>query len=403
MLLAIGALTPMAVWAALATEWPLVAAPFGWWHVALVTSLLVWPICYFAGWRIAAGIGDAARQSASRTAAGLAIALAIGTLLAVNPLAVWLEDAADGFASRAIARVALCVLLELPWHVAAWLSVPAAARARKPPLGLVALAVVVAAVLPAAYVRDYAAKQTDALQSDLARNQILSAGSLSVALVDIGSPWPIGDEPARVWRDRTADRVAHLLERVQSPLGVNATHSARLQRAQELAMLKFWPQAREAIGPLARQYVDAAMLMAVIWQDQRDFVESDRYYRRALDLLDSGGDEAKLAQRRRAIDGLAYNAREDRRPREAEQIYRSAIADLPESEAAYFHFQLGRHYELGGRPHDALAELQTAARLSPAQFSRPAASLSDSIRAASPACVLAPPVVLEESRVPGSY
>ena len=403
MLLAIGALAPAAVWIALSTDWPWVAAPFGWWHVALVTSLLVWPACYFAGWRIAAGVNDASRQTASRAAVGLAVAVAIGTLLAVNPLALWLEDAADGFAARSVARVAPCVLLELPWHVAAWLAVPAAARAQQAPRGLVVLAIVVAAVLPAAYVRDYAARQTEALKNDLARNQILSAGSISAALVEVGSPWLIDEQPARTWRDRTADRVAQLLERVQSPLGPDASNAERLQRAQDLAMLQFWPQAREVIGPLARQYVDAAMLMAVIWQDQRDFVESDRYYQRALDLLGDDRGESSLTHRRRAIDGLAYNAREDRRPLDAEKIYRSAIADLPDSEAAYFHFQLGRHYELGGRPRDALGELQTAERLNPAQFAGPVAALIDSMRVSSPACVLAPPVVLEESQLPGSY
>ena len=279
MLLAIGAVAPTAVWVALSPDWPWVAAPFGWWHVALVTSLLVWPICYFAAWRIASGVSEVSRQITQRAVVGSAVAVAIVTLLAVNPFALWLEDSADGFAARSVARVVLCVLLEMPWHVAAWLAVPAAARTQKPPLGLVLLAIVVAAVLPAAYVRDYAAKQTEALQADLARNQLLSAGSLSAALVEVGSPWLIDEESVRAWRDRTAANVARLLDRVQTPLPADASNADRLQRAQELAMLRFWPQAREVIGPLARQYVDAAMLMGVIWQDERDFVESDRYYR----------------------------------------------------------------------------------------------------------------------------
>ena len=117
-------------------------------------------------------------------------------------------------------------------------------------------------------------------------------------------------------------------------------------------------------------------------------------------MLGSDQDESSLKLRRRSIDALAFNAREDRRPQDAEKIYRDAIADLPDAEAAYFHFQLGRHYELGGRPRDALAELQTAARLNPVQFARPVAVLIDSMRVNSPACVLAPPVVLEESRLP---
>lgn len=117
-------------------------------------------------------------------------------------------------------------------------------------------------------------------------------------------------------------------------------------------------------------------------------------------MLGSDKSVEAAAHRKRVIDGLAFNAREDHRPQDAERLYRSTIDELPAAEAAYFHFQLGRHYELAGRPHNALRELQTAARLSPAQFAGPVEALIDSMRLHSPACVIAPPVVLEDRAFP---
>ena len=56
-----------------------------------------------------------------------------------------------------------------------------------------------------------------------------------------------------------------------------------------------------------------------------------------------------IAGRIQAYDGLAFNARASKRPADAEAAYREGMQRLPAA-AAHFHFQLGRHYQLAGRP-----------------------------------------------------
>src|SRR5207249_4479740 len=110
----------------------------------------------------------------------------------------------------------------------------------------------------------------------------------------------------------------------------------------------------------------AALLQAAVLQDRGRWEESSRGYRWALALLAgaSATDPGALGGQVKAYEGLAFNARERKAYREAEATYHEALERLPQAQA-HFHFQLGRHYQLGGRPGPALHHLQTAAQLDP--------------------------------------
>jgi tetratricopeptide (TPR) repeat protein len=88
-----------------------------------------------------------------------------------------------------------------------------------------------------------------------------------------------------------------------------------------------------------------------------------------------------------AYDGLAHNARAAGRPAEAEAAYRDGLEQVPGA-AAHFHFQLGRHYQGGGRPGLALEHLHEAVRLDPARFAAPARPLIGELRRSTPGCLL---------------
>lgn len=98
-----------------------------------------------------------------------------------------------------------------------------------------------------------------------------------------------------------------------------------------------------------------------------------------------GTDEAARAACRTAFDGLAENARNDHRPRDAEAALDRGLRELP-ADAAYFHLQLGRHYHDVGRIGLAVEHLETAVRLDRATFEAPAGDLIRQIRTATPGC-----------------
>ncbi len=56
---------------------------------------------------------------------------------------------------------------------------------------------------------------------------------------------------------------------------------------------------------------------------------------------------------------------------------------------AYFHFQLGYHYQQGGRPRKALAAYEQAANLDK-NFAQPAKLAVKNLKLNTPACLLRP-------------
>jgi hypothetical protein len=137
-----------------------------------------------------------------------------------------------------------------------------------------------------------------------------------------------------------------------------------LARGQALYLLEKHDAAARALRVLLPDSPRATLLLAVILAEQQQWRESDAWYERTLTMLDARAlDDAMMndAARRQAYDGLAWNGRKDGRPADAESAYRRAIAAMPSAQG-YFHLQLGRHFMNGGRPADALPELELAAQ-----------------------------------------
>ncbi len=86
-----------------------------------------------------------------------------------------------------------------------------------------------------------------------------------------------------------------------------------------------------------------------------------------------------------ALEGLAFNATQDRRPADAERALKRGLEELPER-AAYFHFRLGTHYANAGRSGLALDHLRRAAALDPDQYGDRADRLIRQLQTATPAC-----------------
>jgi tetratricopeptide (TPR) repeat protein len=185
--------------------------------------------------------------------------------------------------------------------------------------------------------------------------------------------------------------LAALTVAVAQSLPAGAGEQATLERAHLLAMLGRTDAARELMRPWMERSSSAALLWAMLERDEGRWESSDEGFRRALEQMRrerAAGSQGLPPQGLRApYDGLAFNARAQRQPQVAEQLYRQALAELPEDEA-YFRFQLGLHYQLGGRPLEAQAELAAAARLDAEAYGEPARQLIDRLRVETPACLV---------------
>jgi len=107
---------------------------------------------------------------------------------------------------------------------------------------------------------------------------------------------------------------------------------------------------------------------------------------RAAGARAGGATAAVVSARVKAYNGLAFSARERKAFAEAEAAYVEALEKVPAARA-HFHFQLGRHYQAGGRPADALHHLETAVQLDPA-YAEPARPLTETLHSQTPGCLL---------------
>jgi tetratricopeptide (TPR) repeat protein len=168
----------------------------------------------------------------------------------------------------------------------------------------------------------------------------------------------------------------------------SASPAARVERARLVGVLGRLDDAAALTEPLQDTDANAAQLLAVVRQKQKRYEESSVLYRKALAVLGEGPEA--IANRVQAYDGLAFNARAMKRPGDAEAAYREAMTRLPAA-AAHFHFQLGRHYQLGGRPANALQHLQQAAHLDPSRYAEQARPLIEELNRSTPGCFVGRP------------
>jgi tetratricopeptide (TPR) repeat protein len=207
-------------------------------------------------------------------------------------------------------------------------------------------------------------------------------------LVELGSDRPVAQKPPAELRKALAAHIPKLRKAADHPLPPSAPPQARIERAALLIQIDRLDEAAALLEPLAPDGDTATLLLATVYRDKGRWAESDALYCGVLDRLlpRAQGDPAAREMCFTAVEGLAFNAREDRRPADAKRVLLRGLESLP-SEAAYFHFQLGRHHADGGRPGLAIEHLRTAAALDPAKYGERAATLIRTNRASTPACL----------------
>jgi len=369
---------------------------FGWPRLLVVHVLFVLPFC--------AGLATLMRQRlpnkkhlALAMVWGLVGLMAASVSIALAPRLAAAFDAENaGFAARWLARTILCVAVELPWCAAVEVFAArhdaAQTTATSPPWrvprwGFV-VAFVAATAVPAAYGLDVSRREAARATGLLERQQLVNSQQIVTALATAGSAAPVSGMPPREATKKLTAMIAAIERRLQETAEDSRDPQQKIERAAALAMLDRPDEACRCIASLALERPDAALLLAAVLQQQQRYDESSRSYQAAAQMLREAPQSPQaVAGLVRALNGVAFNARETGAYAEAEAAYQQGLAELP-SEAAHFHFQLGRHHKLGGRPAAAATHLQEAARLAPQTYARQAEILLGQIALDTPGCIL---------------
>jgi hypothetical protein len=367
----------------------LTAAPFAWPWVLLAHLVTALPLGFLAASRLRASPTLAAVPRGWWVVFGLGTT---GLACALGPgLAEGAAGAEAGPAALLVLRSVLAVGLVVPWCAAAIdpgdVPLPAARPGLALGLGL-GLAVVPAGLFADAAVTARTKQAHDLLD----RERPARALPVVTGLCELGSERPVGKQTPAELRRALAGLVPKLQRAAERPLPAAAPPVARVERAALLIRVDRLDDAAALLEPLAAADDTAGMLLATVYRDLGRWAESDRLYAAALDKFRprAGADPQARSVCTTALDGLAFNAREAGRAGEAEAVLRRGLEALP-GEAAYFHFQLGRHHADGGRPREALDHLRAAAALDPDRFGDRAAEQVRSLRTTTYGCALSPP------------
>lgn len=364
----------------------LTAAPFGWPRVLVAHLVTALPLGLIAAkWlRSSPTVNEAAPVLWVALGAGGA-----GLATAVCPaLGEAVGSGEFGTVPLLALRAAVAFVLVLPWCVWATAAPEPGAKSLVGPGVLFGLGAAVAVVPCGLYADAVVAARTEQAADLIRRERVVRTDAVLTGLIELGADRSVGKKSPGEARKEYAAVIPRLKQAGNRTLSATAPPAVRLDRALLMIQLDRLDEAAELLRPFAERDDTAALLLATVYRDQERWAASDELYSRVLDaqlpraatVLSAAG--ASLT----AIEGLAFNARADGRPTDAEWVLKRGLKSLPER-AAHFHFLLGQHYHDGGRTGPAVEHLREAARLDPANHAEPAAKLIRQIRVATPACL----------------
>jgi hypothetical protein len=326
--------------------------PFGWPSLLVSHTLSAVPLAAVLAGRLM-------RRAEFRVTPGLAVAggvlTAVGGWYAAAALGHYLDADAAGFYTRSAARSVFCVLLATPWLIhlppaGGWVGVPTA--------------VALAFLLPGVYSAKLAGEKLDQAEGEYRLSRLVRTRELLTGVGDLDPDRAVkwAGRPPSVSRLRTAveadiDRLTkqvtarpvRTLEYAQALIGLD-----RLAEAESLL------RDRASDDPLARLVLGECLLLKERWTDSESALRAGL----AAYLPTAAADPVAAARCVTAFDLLAENATKRGATGEREAVLREGLEKLP-AQAAYFRFQLGRHYQLSGRPFDAVREFEAAVEADP--------------------------------------
>lgn len=363
-----------------------IGMPFGWIRVAAVHLLALLPLGIVSALFVVQ-LRPTVRPLLAVPA--FAVAITITWVTVAHGSSLELDERAPSYIGRLLLRVLWCFALQFPWCMVA-VSLAQVGTPRHPWLATI-LSFIVATVFPAIYAYSLVATQAALAEEELQGGRLARAQPIVARLCEVGSATPIRKLPPVRLRQEIDSELRALSIAAAKPLPGNASPAQRRERARGLAVLDRLEEADRLLEPLAPTDPEAMLLRAAVQQGDQRWDESSHSYRTALTMLDETGarDATGIAARVKAYDNLASNAYKRKAFRDAEAAYLEGLAAVPEAEA-HFHYQLGRHHQLGGRPAAALEHLEIATRLAPTPYGELSAPLITKIQLSTPGCLFRP-------------
>lgn len=361
----------------------LTAAPFAWPRVLVAHLVAALPL----GLLVARPLRTVAHANEVPNGAWLVCAAAaLGGVALVSPgLADALSGGEFGEVPLLVLRALVALALVVPW--CAWAGDKS--DAPLPRAGLTATVACGLALVPPAV---YASAATTARAANatewLATGRLAKAERALAGLCELGSASTVAKRPPGEIRRALLRDLERLESAAKFPLSPTAPPGARFARAEVLYQLDRLDEAAELLAPLAPGSLNARILLATVDRERGHYAASAAGYEAVLAraVPDAAQFPAARETARLAFVGLAFVARADNRPADAEAALLRALDALP-ADAPHFHFLPGAHYHDGGRPVRALEHLRRATELDP-QLAGRAAEIERAIRTSTPACVL---------------
>ena len=370
-------------------------APFGWSAVIVVYVRATLPLAVVAAHGACALWPGLRHRGAIMLLVPCGLLLGWLTLQYGGSLGPSLKQQQEvGGAVRMVIRILWPFALQLPWTL---LALQRGGEMKedqpKPPefnplraLGLTVAALAIALVLPNVYVDDVVGRRMREVDDTLQDGQLAKAVKLLERLEHFGASQALLSVEQQVTMKQ--NRLKDLI--MQQPADPRQADERHFEMAQIYRSLGQYGAARIALDDLPDRYPPAAELMAIIYRDHQQWEESARWFRRATRPLTRVSSDEEIIYEVRRLDSLAYVLRAQRKYGRIEKMYNDAIERLPPQEA-YFRFQLGRHYELVGRPIEARRQWEEAARIDPEQFQQPVeAAIAGELNSPTPGCLLGP-------------
>jgi predicted Zn-dependent protease len=360
----------------------LTAAPFAWPRVLVAHLVAALPLGLLAARPLRAAAHANEIPRGAWLVCGAAV---VGGVALVSPgFADALSGGTFGEIPLLVLRALFALALVVPW--CAWAGDERGITTR--PGVAFAVATGLALVPPALYASAATAARTASANEWWATGRLAKADRALAGLCELGSARAVAEKPPGEIRRALRRELDRLESAAKFPLPPTAPPRARFARAEVLIQLDRLDEAADLLAPLAPGSPNAQMLLASVDRDHGHYVASAAGYEAVLARAVPDATQFPEAREtaRLAFEGLAFVARADNRPADAEAALLRALDALPR-DAAHFHFLLGRHYHDGGRPVRALEHLRRAAELD-ARFAARAAEIELAIRTSTPACVL---------------
>lgn len=388
-----------------------IVSPFGWNRVVVVHGVSSLPLAFVvAGLLCRARLSSDAKPVAVLLASVWIVLAVVITVFGGVFIAHLLNVSEAGFTVRMAVRSVWTLVLETPCFWLVLLLVRPIRMPRRAFGHLMIWSVAVVLLIPFGFVVTLNKKQTDLAKVSWQTFRIDKAVEKVDRLCAVGSMAGFGVQESPETREvsDTSEVTARqaqaalmknaslLIEGVQSLRKQELTEENRLTLSRYLRSLGELEEAVTLLEPIADRMPEAAVMLGRVFQAKNEWAASSKWFQSAVDQLlaadrpeGSRMPDESIPLFHQAYDCLAQNAREMLRYDDAERYYLAAIEQIP-SDAAYFHYQLVRHYDLSGRIRNSLLHHQLAHELAPARYASPPPWLQKFFSSSTPVGILAP-------------